>query len=429
MRIRRKNIIYTVLLFLIHCTTIAQDRNYATRIMDSLCSPAYFGRGYLNDGDRKAGEFIRNEMIHAGLLPLADDYRHRFSFPVNTFPEDLIFQIDGKNMQAGVDFIPAPHATSFHAVHQKLRLVKKEDLLSKCRYRKLRREIKSGVVLVLDTTTDEKAMVKRKELMKETRVSFYIELVNNLVWSVSTKENKASFQMLVGSYPLNAALTEIKIVNKFIPNYQTANIAGYIKGKEHPDSFLVVTAHYDHLGGIGKSVFFPGANDNASGVAMMLDLAHYFQQHPPAYSIAFIAFAAEEAGLIGSFHWVKDSRQLIPLNKIRFLVNIDLMGSGDEGIMAVNGAVFTEEFEKLTNINSTHHLLTEVKARGKAANSDHYFFTEAGVRGFFFYLMGKYKHYHNVYDSPENLRLNDHYNRAFTLISGFISSFYIHDYE
>ena len=58
---------------------------------------------------------------------------------------------------------------------------------------------------------------------------------------------------------------EIHIRNKFIEEYKTQNVAGYIPGTSCSDSFLVYTAHYDHLGMMGKGVFFPGANDNASG--------------------------------------------------------------------------------------------------------------------------------------------------------------------
>ena len=73
-------------------------------------------------------------------------------------------------------------------------------------------------------------------------------------------------------------------------------------------------------------------------------------------------------------------------------------------------------------INKRNDFLPEVKARGKAANSDHYFFTEKGVPSFFFYLMGKYQHYHYIEGNAQNLKLSEYYDRAFKLIVAFTQS-------
>ena len=85
-------------------------------------------------------------------------------------------------------------------------------------------------------------------------------------------------------------------------NYPTQNLAAVVRGTIRPDSFLIVSAHYDHLGMMGPHVYFPGANDNASGVALLLELAaHYAKpENRPAYSVVFLLFGAEEAGLVGS---------------------------------------------------------------------------------------------------------------------------------
>ncbi|MDB9883227.1 M28 family metallopeptidase, partial [Bacteroidia bacterium] len=165
---------------------------------------------------------------------------------------------------------------------------------------------------------------------------------------------------------------------------------------------------------------FYGANDNASGIAMLLDMASYFVKHPQNYSIAFIAFGAEEAGLVGSYNYVK--KPLVPLKKTKFVFNMDLMGSGEEGATIVNGSVFKEEFDELVSINTANNYLPKIKSRGKAANSDHYFFTEEGVHSFFIYLMGDYKHYHNPADNPKNLILGEYYDKSFLLIRDFIIS-------
>ena len=94
------------------------------------------------------------------------------------------------------------------------------------------------------------------------------------------------------------------------------------------------------------------------------------------------------------------------------------MGSGEEGITAVNATLFPKEFELLTRINMKKKYLKAIKSRGPAANSDHYFFTEAGVPAFFIYTMGSNKNYHDVFDKYENLTFS-----AFENIGNLIIDF------
>jgi Zn-dependent M28 family amino/carboxypeptidase len=78
-----------------------------------------------------------------------------------------------------------------------------------------------------------------------------------------------------------------------------ANLAAYLKGSKSPERYLVVTAHFDHLGTRNGKIYH-GADDNASGVAGLLACASYFAGHQPEHSILFVAFDGEEKGLLGS---------------------------------------------------------------------------------------------------------------------------------
>lgn len=167
---------------------------------------------------------------------------------------------------------------------------------------------------------------------------------------------------------------------------------------------------------MGSDTYFPGANDNASGVALLLNLAKYYAANPAKYSIVFVCFAGEEAGLMGSKFYTENP--LLPLKKIRFLINTDLAGTGEDGITVVNATEFPKEFKWMQEINENNHLLKAVNARGKAPNSDHYFFTEKGVPSFFFYTLGGISAYHDVFDKAETLPLTKHEN-LFTLIKLF----------
>ena len=207
---------------------------------------------------------------------------------------------------------------------------------------------------------------------------------------------------------------EIEVQNSQI-QFNAKNVIGNIKG-ESSDSSLVITAHYDHLGMMGNAIF-PGASDNASGTAMMLDLMKYYIENKPQHDMYFIAFAAEEAGLIGSKYFVDNPT--FDLEKIKFLVNLDLMGSAAEGITLVNGSLFPERMRQLAAINTENDLLPKIKLRGKAANSDHYWFSEAGVPAVFIYTMGNAKAYHDVYDIPSGLDWAN-YNELFTLLVGYL---------
>ncbi|HVZ95813.1 MAG TPA: M28 family peptidase, partial [Chitinophagaceae bacterium] len=198
---------------------------------------------------------------------------------------------------------------------------------------------------------------------------------------------------------------KMDIENKFINDFATANICGMVKGTEQPDSFIFITAHYDHLGGMGADTYFPGANDNASGVTLLLSLAKYYAAHPAKYSMGFILFAGEEAGLVGSKYYT--GHPVVPLKNIRFLINTDLAGTGDEGITVVNATEYPKEFALMTKINDENKYLVKINSRGKAANSDHYFFTEKGVPSFFFYTMGGIKAYHDVFDRAATLPMNE----------------------
>jgi len=121
--------------------------------------------------------------------------------------------------------------------------------------------------------------------------------------------------------------------------------------------------------------------------------------------------------LIGSKYFV--NHPTVPLNQINFVFNMDLMGTGSEGGMIVNGRVYEEHFNRLIKINKEKNYLPSIKKRGRAANSDHYWFSEKGVPSFFIYLMGGISAYHDVDDISKTLPLAK-YEDSFRLIRDFV---------
>ena len=141
------------------------------------------------------------------------------------------------------------------------------------------------------------------------------------------------------------------------------------------------------------------------------------QGEKPKYTLAFIAFSGEGLGLLGAKYFTE--RPLFPLKKIKFLMNYDISGTGDDGIQVVNGKVYKDKFDLLVSLNQKYNLLKEVKIRGEACNSDHCMFHMAGVPSFFIYTLGGIQAYHDVYDKAETLPLTE-YEDYFKLIIAFV---------
>ncbi|MCF8425711.1 MAG: M28 family peptidase [Bacteroidia bacterium] len=399
--------------------TNAQDILYARSCVKTLCSEDYYGRGYVNNGDRLAAQFIRDEFYKSKLIPLGENYFQPLGYPVIFYPDRVTIELDGSLSAPGQEFIMNPGCPSVNGNFKVLYL---DSALvdNSSEYAKIKgKNLKSYFLVVDDLKSKKLIHSDRAELILKNGLNakgLIFAKNKTLVWSPAMEF--APYPILYykeGSFPALVLKMTIKI-DAARKIHSTQNVVGMIKGTKFPDSTIVFTAHYDHLGMMGKDAMFPGANDNASGVAMLLDLAKYYSKNPPAYSVVFIAFAGEEIGLVGSYYFVENP--LIGLKNIAMLLNMDLMSTGDEGLTAVNATEFPYLFENLKMCNNIGHYLPDISPRGKAANSDHHYFTEAGVPSFFFYLRGNYHHYHDVDDTYSELTFSK-YPEAFQLLRDF----------
>ncbi|MDQ3193305.1 MAG: M28 family peptidase [Bacteroidota bacterium] len=398
----------------------AQDQGYAKMIIDTLSAPGMHGRGYVLGGDNLAADLIKQEFVKWELLPFNNNYFQPFTFSVNTFPGKADFSVDDKKLLPGLDYLIIPFSGSDSGTYNTI-LFDYKTWNNKKKLKAFSKSNFSDKYVVVDNTgvksnTDKE--VFKAALSNPFKAKGIIKLTDDkLTWSVSQqKADYVALEVVRNKFPLKSKTISVNIENKFYNTYSSQNVIGYVKGVSNPDSFIVFTAHYDHLGRMGKNTYFPGANDNASGIALISDLAAHYSRNPSAYSIVFIAFSAEEAGLIGSEYYTKNP--LFPLANIRFLVNLDLLGNGEEGITVVNASEFKEEFLLLNKINDRNNYLTKINERGKAANSDHYFFSENGVRCFFIYTLGENKAYHDVNDTSDKIKLPV-YDEIFRLLTDF----------
>ncbi len=392
------------------------------RITKELCSPEFHGRGYVNRGDSIAAHYVVSEFQKVGAQPFCDDYLQHFTMDVNTFPGEMSVQQNGKALIAGVDFSINPSSkgisTTLYPIEIPVEKALDIEFLKKT-IAEATASFKQHALVFSYANVSSDTMHKIKGLIYEIATILpVIELVDTkFTWSVGQDQSLFPYLQIQDSVYQKGIPIDVSIEARLLKEYETQNVIAFIPAEKKKAPFLIFTAHYDHLGQMGENTYFPGANDNASGTAMLITMAKYFKENPSDYNILFIAFGGEEVGLLGSKYFVE--HPLLKLKKIKFLINLDIMGSGEESITAVNATLFPKEFELLQTINKEKDLLPLIKSRGPAANSDHYWFTEKGVPAFFIYTTGPNRHYHDVFDTYEELTFSE-YDDITTLLIEFV---------
>jgi hypothetical protein len=193
------------------------------------------------------------------------------------------------------------------------------------------------------------------------------------------------------------------------------NIIGFVPGVgPHADEYVVVGAHYDHLGhgkygGImGRpGAIYHGADDNASGSAALLDMAWHTAANPPhGRSIVFCLFTAEEEGLIGSQYFVEHPP--IELGKVVAMFNMDMVGRVKDDTVYVGGEATANDFDTIMQAADSgigmkmRPLPVSVGGRGGLGPSDHMEFALRGIPILFLYS-GMHADYHRPTDTPDKI--------------------------
>lgn len=191
---------------------------------------------------------------------------------------------------------------------------------------------------------------------------------------------------------------------------QTRNILGMIKGTHHPGRYLVIGAHYDHLGmgGQGSGSRQPfrkgihyGADDNASGVAAVLELATTLAKTPLPISVMFAIFGAEEIGLLGSRNLLNN----LPIenDSIIAMLNYDMVGRMRDNTLYIEGVTTAKSFKQTIDTITTHlNIITSPYALGP---SDHATFYRNSIP-ILHLNTGTHIDYHTPDDTPEKINYN-----------------------
>ena len=407
--------------------SVSQDIAYARHLIDTLSSPSFDGRGYVNWGDKKASEFIAGQFRQFNLKSFGADYFQTYTFPMNTLPGKVEATLNGKPLTAGDQFQVWAATPSIHGKFKVVTL-KGTDISDPVRFSRLvSKDLSRKFVLIDKKGINDKAILSRLDSLKFTNYIHAKGLIfvsdQKLTWSVMIGYQPKSYAVLDirrEAIPKRPRKIELTIESLFVEEHIARNVIGYIPGKVQADTFLVFSAHYDHLGRMGNKVYYPGANDNASGTSMVLDLAKYYSrpENQPYYSMVFICLSGEEAGLLGSTYCA--DHPPFPLKKVKSLMNIDMVGTGSEGITMVNATIFKDAYRQMVKINADNEYLMTVKERGESCNSDHCPFYKKGVPAIFIYSIGKeYTEYHNPEDKSSKLPLTE-YKDIFRLVRDFM---------
>ena len=202
--------------------------------------------------------------------------------------------------------------------------------------------------------------------------------------------------------------------------YQAANILGLIRGSQYPEKYIVLSAHYDHVGIINGAIY-NGADDDASGVSALFALIEYLDKNPLKYSVIIAAFDAEELGLKGAQHFLKSFPQA--KENILLNINLDMIGRNDDNQMFVVGANLHKELKPLINdlkLPDNFYLLSGHDGTDKKQNwtysSDHGIFHKSNIP-FLYFGVEDHEDYHEPTDDYENIQKVFYTKAVMTIIS------------
>lgn len=184
------------------------------------------------------------------------------------------------------------------------------------------------------------------------------------------------------------------------------DVVGFIEGTDpvRKKDWIVVGAHYDHLGGYdakSSDAIYNGADDNASGTAGLLELAQYFAAHPTKRSMVFAAFSGEEKGLLGSYALLE--QKIVDADRIVFMQNYDMIGRNPDRPVVVYGDGYATKIREVTErANEEVRLNLTFAGSDYSGNSDHHPFFESDIPVMFFFT-GLHDDYHQLTDHADKI--------------------------
>jgi hypothetical protein len=430
-----------------------------------LAAPELKGRGNGTEGLAKAADYIEEQFRKAGLKPAAggNSYRQPFTVTVNARPGTAnLVSTNGKPLTLGTDYLPLSFSsngeTEASVVFAGYGITAPEHTYDD--YMHL--DVKDKIVLVLrleppsfqkETGGKEKALTHHSQLVskainarnhgakaivlvngepepgqEDTLMRFgsvsgpedtgiLIVQVKNAVaneWLAPSNKTVAGLQKEINakpepaSFPLADAVKLALRVDVQRDRAKINNIIGYLPGKT--SEYVILGAHYDHLGLGNESSLapsqigqvHPGADDNASGSAGLLELVRIFsaRKEPLERGILFLSFAGEEIGLLGSAEWV--NHPTMPLENAVAMINMDMIGRASGAKLFIGGTGTGSTFASLiAKAGAAYDFKIDSSASGYSS-SDHISFVAKKIPVLFFFS-GLHSDYHKPSDTWDKI--------------------------
>lgn len=448
-------------------------KDYYIEVVKELSSADYYGRSNYNNGTIKAAEFILGEIDKVGVQPIPQEvidkawegkerqqlhslqpefkslitpcdarrwsggtteqlaYMQHYNFPLNAQRGPVVLAVDGDTLVNTINYTLKEFSPTFHGELEVYRLDDKYVHPDKfLQFFEGKDFSKKAVVLSWDVFTQTMYTYPGIEVYK----TWFLPLQNVGALICRTEgdllpyfksRNHFNTPMPVfiadASFPLDAKKVSIDVDAQMIDN-DAHNIIAYIEGSKHPEKHFVLACHYDHLGICGPDNIFYGANDNASGTAMVLNLMRYFKANQPECSIVFAFFDAEENNLLGSFFYADNP--LLPLEDIVYFVELDMIGDNGNNIYCQISDPGEAGLECLNALNSAMEKpFAKLDRHPMDDYADHYPFGLKGVPAIYIELDGDTnKNYHSPRDTFENFSA-DNYDRMFELVKNFVETY------
>ena len=400
----------------------AQDLAHYKQVVKALSSAKYQGRGYAEDGANKAGKYLAKQFEKAGVDEVVCQ---PFKLNINTFPGKMKFEVDGERLTPGVDFTLREFSPGAKGTY-KLYYIDTLNYNPEKIFADLAKPENKDAFVVCDFWFTYKHSADFRRLQSKEGCS-NAGLI--YTWNEPLKFYKAYGERVVEkpllwvttTFPKDAESITLDIENEFLTDYECFNVIAKVEGKRH-DQCYVFTAHYDHLGKLGKKTYYAGAHDNASGTAAVVTLAAHYAKNKPEYDMYFIAFGGEDAYLRGS-EWYAE-HPMAPLSEIRYLFNLDMIGDNNLEEYCEVSPEGERGYQLFEAINNEKHYFTALDRGELAGNSDHYPFAQRNVPCIFWENKDgdAFPNYHTTLDTWKNF-IADRYEPLFKLLVDFVERY------
>jgi hypothetical protein len=433
-----------VLSIIIPCIVLSQNIQIAEDAINYLASDSLEGRFPGTDGDIQSIEYISNKFVDYQLNPFDFGYKQNFSIVTGIMADATCYARCDMNSNSmmftlGTDFMPLSFSANKSLGQSITILPKKEkeqsvlngEWLVHFIYEKEYETITYRKLIDITLEAQEKGaggLIFVSETNLGDDSEFYPLIYSRSMSSLSIpviQFSRDAFLKLLqaqgykGKNPFKAhkfihenssSFNFEAIACIFKKTSETANIAAYIESN-NSDEWIVIGAHYDHLGMGGPdsgsrapelNQIHNGADDNASGTAMVLMLAEYYTSNPPNCNIAFVLFGAEEQGLIGSKYFVNNLP--MPKSNIKAMLNFDMVGRLKDSSLSIIGTNSAEEFNPILTTWQNKPLALKLGGSGNGGSDQASFLSERIP--VLFFCSGMHEDYHTPNDDIEFINFN-----------------------